>query len=91
MVATQNSCWRKELSPELAKQGIRFLSFSQLIKTDRLWLQNYFRLEVFPVLTPLAIDSAHPFPQLSNRTLNLMVRLDSRVRRSKWHAASGIS
>ena len=77
MVAMQNACWRKELSPELARQGIRFLSFEQLNKTDRLWLQNYFRSEVLPVLTPLAIDSAHPFPLLLNRTLNLMIRLET--------------
>lgn len=77
MVATQNSCWRECLSPALGRHGIRFLSFQQVNQADRIWLQNYFRSEVLPVLTPLAIDSAHPFPQLLNRTLNLIVRLET--------------
>lgn len=80
MIATLNSCWQKELVPPLAKQGIRFLRSEQLVKGDRDWLHNYFRSEVLPVLTPLAIDSAHPFPQLLNRTLNLIIRMETGAR-----------
>ncbi len=77
MVAGQNHCWQKLLLPELAKKGIRFLNYDDVNARDRDWLRSYFRAEVLPVLTPLAIDSAHPFPQVSNRTLNLIVQLES--------------
>ena len=83
MVATQNSCWQKRLRPELAEEGIRFQNFNDVNAEGREWLRNYFRAEVLPVLTPLAIDSAHPFPQVSNRTLNLIVRLETGAK-NKW-------
>ena len=77
MVAEHNVCWRKQLAPALANAGIRFLKFNELDETDRGWAENFFRSEVQPVLTPLAIDSAHPFPQLLNRSHNLIVQLDA--------------
>lgn len=83
MVAAQNACWQKLLRPSLAKEGIRFLNFNEISAEDREWLKSYFRAEVLPVLTPLAIDSAHPFPQVLNRTLNLIVRLESGAQ-NKW-------
>ena len=62
MVRNQYDCWRKQLVPELARNGIRFLKLAELDGPDRKWIQQYYRTEVLPVLTPLAIDSAHPFP-----------------------------
>ena len=76
MVADQYACWQKQLRPQLAEQGIRFLKPAELDEVDRRWLENFFRSEVQPVLTPLAIDPAHPFPQLLNRSLNLIVQLE---------------
>jgi polyphosphate kinase len=76
MVAEQYRCWREELAPQLARQGIRFLSFPELTPEDRRWIEDYYRAEVRPALTPLGLDSAHPFPQLLNRSLNLIVRLE---------------
>jgi polyphosphate kinase len=80
MLSAQDTCWLKELRPGLARKGVRFAAFQQLRASDRTWLRNYFRSEVLPVLTPLAIDSAHPFPQVLNRTINLMVRLETGAR-----------
>ncbi len=75
MVRDQYACWREQLRPALAKNGFRFLSFAQLDAADRKWIETFYASEVQPVLTPLAIDSAHPFPQLLNRSLNLIVKL----------------
>ncbi|MBC8096452.1 MAG: polyphosphate kinase 1 [Akkermansiaceae bacterium] len=69
-------CWREELQPALAKNSIRLLEFSELDAADQGWLEEYYRAQVRPVLTPLAIDPAHPFPQLANKSLNLIVRLE---------------
>ena len=76
MVDDQYACWREQLVPQLAAQGIRFLDFSECDGAQIEWLDNYYRAEVRPVLTPLAIDPAHPFPQLLNRSLNMIVQLE---------------
>jgi polyphosphate kinase len=76
MVDTQYTCWREQLLPELGRNGIRILEIEDLESTDFTHLQAYYRAQVRPVLTPLAIDPAHPFPQLLNRSLNLVVRLE---------------
>src|SRR5208283_6028595 len=56
LVRDQYACWREELAPALAKNGIRFLAPSQLTGPDLKWLENFYRSQVLPVLTPLAID-----------------------------------
>ena len=76
MVEQQYACWRNELAPGLAANGIRLLQLSELDQADRAWVEDYYRTQVRPVLTPLAIDPAHPFPQLLNKSLNLIVRLE---------------
>ena len=76
MVEQQYGCWREELVPALAANGIRFLELGELDLADRTWIEDYYRTQVRPVLTPLAIDPAHPFPQLLNKSLNLIVRLE---------------
>ncbi len=68
-------CWRDQLLPSLARAGIRFHAIDQLNGSDRSFLRRYFDAEVHPVLTPLAVDPSHPFPQLQNKSLNLIVRL----------------
>ena len=79
MVRDQDLCWRDELAPELARQGIRFLAPAQLDQADLQWLENFYRSEVRPVLTPLAIDPVHPFPQLLNKSLNIIVQLEMKT------------
>jgi len=76
MVEQQYDCWRKQLRPALAKHGIQFLSFDQLNEIDSAWVEEYYQAQVRPVLTPLALDPAHPFPQLLNKSLNIIVRLE---------------
>src|SRR5205085_2011107 len=76
MVNDKYVCWREDLQPSLAKHGIRILDVAELDLQDLGWLLQYFRAQVRPVLTPLAIDPAHPFPQLLNKSLNLIVRLE---------------
>ncbi|MCS7091340.1 MAG: polyphosphate kinase 1 [Verrucomicrobiota bacterium] len=75
MVRDHNACWSEQLKPGLARHGIRFLGPKEWNEEDRAWLEHYYRSVVRPVLTPLAIDPAHPFPLLVNRALNLIVRL----------------
>lgn len=66
-------CWRKELLPALAEADIHILSYEQVKPKQRSLLRRYFRKEIFPALTPLAFDPSHPFPHISNSTINLAV------------------
>jgi polyphosphate kinase len=77
MVEQQYACWRDELVPGLAEHGIRFLAFRELSLLDLRWIENFYRAQVRPVLTPLGIDTAHPFPQLLNKSLNIIVELET--------------
>ncbi|MDQ2586206.1 RNA degradosome polyphosphate kinase [Saccharothrix yanglingensis] len=61
------------VQPELEKHGISIVNWAQLSEFERLRLSNYFTDQVFPVLTPLAVDAAHPFPYISGLSLNLAV------------------
>jgi polyphosphate kinase len=76
MVSDQYRCWNSHLRPALAQSGIRILEMDELAAEDLAWLERYYRTDVRPVLTPLAIDPAHPFPQLLNKSLNVIVRLE---------------
>lgn len=75
MVSEQHQVFEKTLKPELVKQGIYLLNYIDLTQEQRTYLQRYFEEQIFPVLTPLAIDRSHPFPYLSNLSLNLAVVL----------------
>ncbi|MGY1602984.1 RNA degradosome polyphosphate kinase [Geodermatophilus sp. SYSU D00815] len=63
----------KDVAPRLEDAGIRFVHWEDLSDTDAMRLREYFRDQVFPVLTPLAVDPAHPFPYISGLSLNLAV------------------
>ncbi|MBI4660145.1 MAG: polyphosphate kinase 1 [Verrucomicrobia bacterium] len=78
LVERQCTCWREQLVPGLAERGIRFLSFRELSAKDLAWIEKFYRAEVRPVLTPLGIDPAHPFPQLLNKSLNVIVQLEGK-------------
>src|SRR5476649_2915781 len=77
LVAAEYALWKNELLPELAKNGIRIRDVTQLSAKRAAWARRYFQEEVFPMLTPLAVDASHPFPQLSNKSHNLLVRARS--------------
>ena len=66
-------CWKEELLPRLGETGIHILSYKHVKPKQRALLRRYFRKEIFPALTPLAFDPSHPFPHISNLTLNLAV------------------
>ena len=76
MVEQQYRCWREELLPALADNEIHLLDYPQLDAADRTWVEHYYRANVRPVLTPLGIDPSHPFPQLLNKSLNIVVQLE---------------
>jgi polyphosphate kinase len=78
LVARQYEFWNAELMPALAKNGIRVHDVSQLNAKRAAWARRYFEQEVFPMLTPLAVDASHPFPQLLNKSHNLLVRARAR-------------
>ena len=67
--------WREQVEPELARAGVEFRQIRQLIVPHQKWIDAYFHREIYPILTPLAIDPAHPFPVLLNKSLNLVVLL----------------
>jgi polyphosphate kinase len=68
-----NACWRDELVPKLEEEGIHILAYDALKRKQRKLLRRYFKSEIFPVLTPLASDPGHPFPHISNLSMNLAV------------------
>jgi len=74
MVETQYAFWNGELAPELERNGIRIHEVAKLNAKRAAWARKFFEEEVFPLLTPLAIDASHPFPQLLNKSHNLLVR-----------------
>lgn len=73
MVAQQHQHFQQILKPLLVKENIYILDYIDLNQEQRIYLQNYFEKQIFPVLTPLAIDPSHPFPYISNLSLNLAV------------------
>ncbi|MEO3779161.1 RNA degradosome polyphosphate kinase [Micromonospora sp. B11E3] len=73
LVARHAACFVDDVLPRLAAEDIRILRWSDLGAPERERLRTYFREHVFPVLTPLAVDPAHPFPYISGRSLNLAV------------------
>jgi polyphosphate kinase len=76
LVADQYACWATEIKPQLADKNVRFHRYPDVDPAVRAHFEEYFEREIFPVLTPLAIDPAHPFPQLLNKSLNLIVELE---------------
>ena len=76
-IEDQYRCWRDQLAPALAIEGIHFKSAQDLSPRELAWVRAYFREQVYPVLTPLALDQSHPFPQLGNKELNIVVTLDN--------------
>ncbi len=71
-----DSCWNEVLEPALRENGIKCLNYFELSEKDREWLRDYFEKSIFPLLTPLGFDSGHPFPHISNLSLNLAVLID---------------
>lgn len=71
MIAEQMLCLREDVVPQLAQNGIQMCVYKDLSKTEKKEIDEYFLKNVFPVLTPQAVDESHPFPYISNLSLNL--------------------
>ncbi|MEZ5414065.1 MAG: polyphosphate kinase 1 [Opitutaceae bacterium] len=76
LVEDQYRCWHDQIVPALAEENILIRSSGDLTPAELAWVNTYFREQIYPVLTPLALDQSHPFPQLGNKTLNVAVSLD---------------
>ncbi len=77
MVIEQVRCLREEILPELTQHGVVIAPYDSLSKEERQEADEYFTRHVFPVLTPLAVDPAHPFPYISGLSLNLGVMVEA--------------
>ncbi|RFF30064.1 polyphosphate kinase 1 [Wenzhouxiangella sediminis] len=78
MVEAQYRVLDEELLPALREQGIRIIARNRFTRRQRRWLHNHFRTQILPVLSPLGLDPAHPFPRILNKSLNFAVSLSGR-------------
>ncbi len=76
MVDDKYRLWNEELVPNLEQNNIFFLRYEELTDEEKEYYTKYFEKSVYPVLTPLAVDPVHPFPQLLNKSLNVAVELE---------------
>ncbi|HEY8200214.1 MAG TPA: RNA degradosome polyphosphate kinase, partial [Actinomycetota bacterium] len=79
LLARQAAAFAEQIVPDLDAGGIRFSAWKDLDEEDRFYLDEVFEQKIFPVLTPLAVDPAHPFPYISNLSLNLAVIVRARM------------
>src|SRR4051812_43369603 len=78
IVERQYRLLNDEILPSLAKEGIRFLRRSEWTPSQQEWIRDYFFREMMPLLTPIGLDPAHPFPRVFNKSLNFAVELAGR-------------
>jgi polyphosphate kinase len=76
LAARQQRCLHGEVLPALAERGVKLVRYHELPAEDRVGIDAFFEREVFPVLTPLAVDPGHPFPYISNLSLSLAVEIN---------------
>ena len=86
LLAAQTECWKCELVPALAEEGIEIVPYNALDPKEREAMRQYYEHEIFPVLTPLAFDKSHPFPFISNLSLNLAIVLRDSTRKDDLFA-----
>jgi polyphosphate kinase len=78
LVARQYQLLNDTILPELEREGIKFLRRSEFTEAQSAWVRDYFFREMMPVLTPIGLDPAHPFPRVFNKSLNFAVELEGR-------------
>ena len=78
MVARQYALYNDDLLPTLQRKGFRILSHGDRNAAQRQWVRSYFQREVQPLLLPVGLDPAHPFPQVANKSLNFIVQLSGK-------------
>ena len=78
LLNTASEHWQKNLSLRLREKDVHIVRYAELTEKQRRFLLAYFRDEIYPVLTPQAIDPGHPFPTISNLSLNFIIQLQGR-------------
>lgn len=78
IIAKQYRLLNEEILPQMAGEGIRFLRRSLWTEAQRSWIHDFFVKEVMPIVTPVGLDPAHPFPRLLNKSLNFAVELEGK-------------
>jgi polyphosphate kinase len=78
LIGAQYAVWREDLRPRMAAEHVHIADRTQWSAPQARWLKSYFEREVLPVLSPLGLDPAHPFPRILNKTLNVAVVLRGR-------------
>lgn len=73
LIIKLNNLWMKEIVPQLKKHGVELLRFAEFNSEEQSLLKEYYKDEIYPVLTPLAFDPGRPFPYISNLSLNLAI------------------
>ena len=84
MLAQHMRCWKEDLLPKLRLHGIHVLHYRELKGKQRELLRRHFAKDIFPALTPLAFDPGHPFPHISNLSLNLAVVVNDPVKGERF-------
>ena len=79
----QYTTYNRALLPKLSEEGLEMISFSELSEKEMDFLEEYFHKNIYPVLTPMAIDSSRPFPLIQNKTLNIAALIKSRNKDKK--------
>jgi polyphosphate kinase len=90
MIAEQMRCLNQVIIPELASRGIVYTPYRALSDRERRALNGYFQENVFPVLTPQAVDPSHPFPYISNLSLNLGVMIEPTIEQDSERLMPGV-
>ena len=78
LVARQYQLWNDDILPKLAHEGIRFLRRRDWNDAQKAWIKAHFLREILPVMTPIGLDPAHPFPRILNKSLNFAVQLSGK-------------
>ena len=86
LVERQSKCFHSDLIPELSKIGVNFLTWDELTESELVYLQDLFTSKIYPVLTPLGVDPAHPFPHISGLSLNMGIQLRNPDSREEFFA-----
>ncbi len=78
LIERQYQLFNTDITPALAKQGIKFLRRTHWNEAQQAWVRDFFFREVMPVLTPIGLDPSHPFPRVLNKSLNFAVELQGK-------------
>ncbi|GAB4279111.1 MAG: polyphosphate kinase 1 [Opitutales bacterium] len=90
LVKDQYRCWNKAIIPGLKKENVFFKTTKDLSKQELDWVKEFYENQIYPVLTPLAIDPAHPFPQFTNKALYILVSLENPRSKENKHTMAVI-